>query len=180
LLKPTLSNVYERISGKTESHVKIFVSKAVVCDLNWSVSKCSDGVFLFNDVNWDVQHADVTVYTDACLSGLSFFFQNSRKGFQSPVPHDPPKNTIYFEALAVVSAVDAVMCMMSVLACLLIFSDNSNTVDFFHSLQCQPPYNDLLKFTVSLILKHGILLRVLHVPGVDNDVADHLSQFENM
>jgi hypothetical protein len=178
LLKPALSNVYEKISGKSESHAKIFVSKAVVRDLDWFVSNVrhSDGVFLFDDVNWDAERADVTVYTDACLSGLSFFFINSRKGFQSAVPHDAPKNTIfYFEALAVVSAVDAVTRMTSVPTRLLVFSDNSNTVDIFHSLRCQPAYNDLLKFTVSLILKHGISLRVLHVPGVNNVVADRLS-----
>jgi hypothetical protein len=182
LLKPALSNVYEKISGKSESHAKIFVSKAVVRDLDWFVSNVrhSDGVFLFDDVNWDAERADVTVYTDACLSGLSFFFINSRKGFQSAVPHDAPKNTIfYFEALAVVSAVDAVTRMTSVPTRLLVFSDNSNTVDIFHSLRCQPAYNDLLKFTVSLILKHGISLRVLHVPGVNNVVADRLSRFEN-
>jgi hypothetical protein len=182
LLKPALSNVYEKISGKSESHAKIFVSKAVVRDLDWFVSNVrhSDGVFLFDDVNWDAERADVTVYTDACLSGLSFFFINSQKGFQSAVPHDAPKNTIfYFEALAVVSAVDAVTRMTSVPTRLLVFSDNSNTVDIFHSLRCQPAYNDLLKFTVSLILKHGISLRVLHVPGVNNVVADHLSRFEN-
>jgi hypothetical protein len=182
LLKPALSNVYEKMSGKFESHAKIFVSKAVVRDLDWFVSNVqhSDGVFLFDDVNWHAQRADVTMYTDACLSGLSFFFINSQKGFQSAVPHDLPKNTIfYFEALAVVSAVSAMTHMTSVPTRLLVFSDNSNTVDIFHSLRCQPPYNDLLKFTVSLILKHGISLRVLHVPGVDNVVADRLSRFEN-
>jgi hypothetical protein len=38
LLKPALSNVYEKISGKMESHVKIFVSKGVVHDLEWFIS----------------------------------------------------------------------------------------------------------------------------------------------
>jgi hypothetical protein len=83
LLKPALSNVYQKISGKSESHVKIFISKAVVHKLDWFVSNVrhSDGVFLFDDVNWDAQHADVTVYTDACLSRLSFFLHKLSKRF---------------------------------------------------------------------------------------------------
>ena len=62
---------------------------------------------------------------------------------------------------------------------LLIYSDNTNTVDIFHSLRARPAYNELLKFTVSLPIKHNISLRVVHVPGVDNIVADSLSRFEN-
>ena len=77
------------------------------------------------------------------------------------------------------SVVDAVTCLPSISTCLLFFSDNSNTVNIFHSLCSLPPYNDLLKFTMSLLIKHNISLRVVYIPGVDNVVADSLSQFEN-
>ena len=82
-------------------------------------------------------------------------------------------------ALAVVSAVDAATRLASVPSRLLIFSDNTNTVNMFHSLRCLPPYNSLLKFTVSILIKYGISLRVLYVPGVDNSIADSLSRFDN-
>lgn len=81
--------------------------------------------------------------------------------------------------LAVTSVVDTVTRLPSVPARLLVYTDNSNTVDIFHSLRSLPPYNDLLKFTVSLLIKFNISLRVVHVPGVDNDVADALSRFDN-
>ena len=137
-------------------------------------------VYLFEDVDWDVQHADVTAYSDACMSGLGFFFKQSKKGYQCLVPQDPPKGTIfYFEALAVVSVMNAITQLPSIPTRVLIFSDNSNTVDIFHSLRSLPPYNGLLKFTVSILLKHNISLRVVRVPGVDNIVADSLSRFEN-
>ena len=76
LLKPALSNVYAKIGGKSESHAKIFVSKAVIRDLNWFVGHIqnSDGIYLFEDVNWDTEQADIVTYSDACLSGLGFFF----------------------------------------------------------------------------------------------------------
>ena len=119
-------------------------------------------------------------YSDACLSGLGFFFEHSREGFQCLIPQKPPKDTIfYFEALAVVSVVDAVTRLPSVPSRLLIFSDNTNTVDIFHSLRSLPSYNHLLKFTVSILIKYNISLRVVHVSGVDNSVADSLSRFKN-
>ena len=182
LLKPALSNVYAKMRGKVETHAKIFVSKAVVCDLVWFEShvRQSNGVYLFENVDWNILEADIVAYSDACLSGLGFFFDRTKEGFQCVVPQSPPKDTIfYFEALAVVSVVDAVARLSTTPVRLLIYSDNSNTVDIFHSLRSLPPYNDLLKFTVSLLIKHDISLRVMHVPGVDNVVADSLSRFEN-
>lgn len=137
-------------------------------------------MYLFQDVDWRVEHADLVAYSDACLSGLGFFLERARKGFQCVVPHDAPRDTIfYFEILAVVSVVEEATHLSPVPARLLIFTDNTNTVDIFHSLHCLPPYNDLLKFTVSLLLKFNISLRVVHVPGVDNVVVDALSKFQN-
>jgi hypothetical protein len=182
LLKPALSNIYAKIGGKIETHAKLFVSKAVVRDLDWFLShvRTSDGVYLFENVDWDIHQADVTAYSDACLSGLGFYLEHSREGFQCSVPQNPPKNTIfYFEALAVVSVVDAMSRCPTVPSRILVYSDNSNTVNIFHSLRSLPPYNDLLKFTVSLLLRYNISLRVVHIPGVDNVVADSLSRFEN-
>jgi hypothetical protein len=169
LLKPALSNVYAKIGGKTESHAKIFVSKAVVRDLSWFVLhvKQSDGVYLFEDV-------------DACMFGIGFFLEQSQEGFQSALPHNPPRDTIfYFEALAIVSIVDTVAHRPSVPTHLLVYSDNTNTVDIFYSLRSLPPYNDLLKFTVFLLLEYNISLIVVHVPGVNNTIADALSRFED-
>ena len=182
LLKPALSNVYAKIGGKDQSHAKIFVSKAVVQDLDWFLShvRRSNGVYLFENIDWDADKADVIAYSDACLTGLGFYFETSREGFQCDIPQHPPKDTIfYFEALAVVSVLDAVTRLPTIPERLLIFSDNSNTVDIFHSLRSLPPYNDLLKFAVSILLKFNISLRVVRVPGIDNIVADSLSRFEN-
>ena len=182
LLKPALSNVYTKMGGKNQKHAKIFVSKAVIQDLTWFQAhvRLSDGVYLFEDVDWEAGRADITAYSDACMSSLGFFFRESKQGFQCLVPQNPPKDSIfYFEALAVVSVVEAVTHLPSIPARLLVYSDNTNTVNIFHSLRSLPIYNDLLKFTVSLLIKHNISLRVVYIPGVDNIVADSLSRFEN-
>ena len=182
LLKPALSNIYSKISGKSDSYAKIYVNKAVVQDLEWFLSHVwhSNGIFLFKDVDWQEHQADIVAYSDACLSGLGFYFQDTREGFQCEVPHGLPRDMIfYFEALAVVSVVEAATRLSSVPARLLVFTDNTNTVDIFHSLRSMPSYNALLKFTISLLLKFDISLRVVHIQGIDNIIADSLSRFEN-
>ena len=150
LLRPALSNIYAKISGKSESHAKIFVSKGVVLDLEWYKEhlESSDGVYLFGDVEWGIQQADVVAYSDACVSGLGFYFEHLREGFQCETPVNPPKDTIFFfEALAVTSAVDAATRLSPTPSRLLVYSDNTNTVDIFHSLRALPAYNGLLKYT---------------------------------
>jgi hypothetical protein len=182
LLKPALCNVYDKIRGKTQSLAKIFVNKAVVEDLSWFITsvQASDGVFVFDAIDWDPEEAALTVYTDACLYGMAYFFADSRSGFQSPLPSKPPKDTIfYFEALAVCSAIVAACELPSVPSRVVVYSDNFNTVNIFNSLRCTPPFNDILKTVMSLLLHHHVSLRVFHILGEDNVVADALSRFEN-
>ena len=44
----------------------------------------------------------------------------------------------------------------------------------FNSLRGQPLYNPLLITVIKLLLKFDIALRVFHIPGEDNFVADAL------
>lgn len=123
-----ISNVYAKIRGKTQSHAKIFVSEAVVWDLTWFESHVqrSPGVYLFEDVDWNVGRADIVAYSDACMSSLGFFFEHSnfsKEGFQYLLPQNSPKDSIFFfEALAVISVVDAVTRLPSIPACLLVYA----------------------------------------------------------
>ena len=59
---------------------------------------------------------------------------------------------------------------------IVIYSDNTNTVDIFHSLKARGPYNELLKLAVDFLMERDLDLRVLHVAGVDNPIADALSR----
>ena len=61
---------------------------------------------------------------------------------------------------------------------ILIYTNNLNTVDMFRSLRCLPPYNRLLKRAANILLQHDYSLRVLHIPGEQNTIADALSRVQ--
>lgn len=49
----------------------------------------------------------------------------------------------------------------------------------FYSMRALPLYNPLLTHAVDILIATGIELRVYHVPGTSNTVADHLSCWKN-
>ena len=62
---------------------------------------------------------------------------------------------------------------------LVILSDNQNTVDIWHLLKASTPYNQLLIIRIDKLIKSKTDARMLHVPGIDNDIADALSHFKH-
>ena len=182
LLKPALSAIYAKMAGKTQSMASIFVNNAVREQLLWFAKHAqdSDGIFLLKSVVWDptVDLADATIcYTDACLDGMAYWFPESNLGFQCPIPANAEKKHIfYFEALAVTCAI---LDSSHTSRRLVILSDNQNTVDIWHSLKASAPYNQLLIIGIDKLIESKTDARVLHVPGIDNDVADALSRFKN-
>jgi hypothetical protein len=117
LLKPALSNIYDKISGKSQPHALIFVSKAVTDNLSWFIShvESSYGICVFEATDWSADEADVTAYGDASNVGMGFYFAESKSGFQSVLSHDPPKDVIFFfEALTVLSIVQMVCSRPSI------------------------------------------------------------------
>jgi hypothetical protein len=108
-LKLALSNVYQKISRKSEGHASIFVNKAVVEDLHWFQAhvEVSSGVCVFEAMDWGIENADLTAYSDASALGMGFYFVEGSVGFQSHLLHDPPKDVIfYFEALTVLCVLE--------------------------------------------------------------------------
>lgn len=84
------------------------------------------------------------------------------------------------EALTVVSALyHALLGLDSITRRILIYTDNTNTVDMFNVLRAEQAYNPLLITSVNLPLRFDRELRVFRVPGIENGVADALSRFEN-
>lgn len=71
LLRPSLSEIYQKMSGKSEPHMLVWVNKAMNRELTWFVKHVerSSGVHIMSSVEWDASEADLTLFTDACLKG---------------------------------------------------------------------------------------------------------------
>ena len=141
--------------------------------------ECLTGVHMMNSLEWDADDADEILYTNACPTGMGFWLPCLRVGFQHLVSNSA-HNVFYLEALAVLSALAFVVDHSSLRPSrVAIFTDNTNSVNIFHSLHARPPYNPILLTAVDLLLTSNISLRVFYIPGQDNIVADALSHFRN-
>jgi hypothetical protein len=181
LLRPALNNVYSKIAGKNNRDQRVYVNNAIRDDLAWALHhiESSDGVHLFKSFSWSVNSADLTIFCDACPEGLGFWYPISKEGFYGQTPVNAPTDVIfYYEALSVVSALLHAQTKARRGARILIYTDNTNTVDVFRTLRCLPPYNQLLKLAVDVLIQNDYSLRVLHVPGHQNVVADALSRVQ--
>jgi hypothetical protein len=154
----------------------------VTDNLSWFIShvESSYGICVFEVTDWSADEVDVTAYGDTSGIRMGFYFAESKSGFQPMLPHDLPKDVIFFfEALTVLFIIQMVCSHPSIPKQLVVFSDNMNTIDIFSSLCAKPCYNTILKPTVSLLLQHHLDLHVIHIPGEDNVIADSLSCFQN-
>lgn len=87
----------------------------------------------------------------------------------------------YFEELAVCGVVDNLRTSASDTSKVVIYTDSMNTVNIFNSLRCLPDFNPLLKHCINIFLSKKFDVHVLHIPGMQNTVADAISchEFDN-
>jgi len=176
LLRPGLSTMYSKMSRKLNPHGLVWVSVSLCRELIWLASHIenSDGIHLINSVQWSDAKCDFMCYTDACPFSLGFWSPDTCEAFYCD--YRSPDHLIYFaEGYAIVSTLHYALQHTPTPKRVVVFMDNSNTVDIFHSLHAQPSYNLLLITAVDLLLLHSTQLCVLHIPGERNVIADVLS-----
>ncbi len=101
--------------------------------------------------------------------------QESNAGYVAPILKEIPSKMNFFqEALCVTSAIQFVADKFNDVR-FVIYSDNQNTVDMFSSLAVKLDYNPLLKLAANHLLHHNLQLKVLYIPGEENQIADTLS-----
>jgi hypothetical protein len=179
LLRPGLSALYAKMAGKSRPHESIWVNEAVIRELEWLCSylELPSGILLLDAVPWDSNEADLVVLTDACLKGLGVWFPSMNRGLRCPIPANAPVGWIYlFELCAIFAAIDWLITEGFSDCRIALFSDNSNCVDAFNSLSSPHPYNIVLRACIDRLLSNNIRLRVFHIPGSENVVADLLSR----
>ena len=179
LLRPTLNNFYAKMNGKSNREQRVYINNAIWDDFLWALSHIerSDSVHLLKSFSWSPSLADFVIFCDACPEGMGFWYPVLKEGYYAPTPVNVPTNVIfYFETLCVLSALHHVQHIAPCGSRILIYTDNANSVDIFRSLGCLPSYNHLLKSAVDILIENDYSLRVLHVPGEENIVADALSR----
>jgi hypothetical protein len=134
------------------------------------------GLHLLHSVSWPAETATLTIYCDACPLGMGFWYPDLDLAFYSETPTDDEGTIFYFEALCVLCALLDASNRSPTPGRFIFYTDSLNSVDIFSSLSALPAYNVLLKEAVNLLYEGGHDLRVLHIPGEDNAVADALSR----
>lgn len=181
LLRPALNNFYAKISGKNAPDRCVRINNAVRADLSWAISHLErdSGIHLIQQIRWDASSADFTLYCDACLEGMGFWWPDKCVGFYSPVPDGLDEEQIfYFEALCVLAALNHVVESQHPppSSRILLYTDNDNTVTIFNTLRCLPHYNNILINAADALINGSLHLRVLHIAGELNYVADAISR----
>ena len=156
LLHPSLSTIYSKMSGKQLSLASIHVNNAICEQLLWFINHvCTlDGIFLLKTIAWDptMELVNTTVcYADACIKGMAFWYPELRLGYQCCISSAYTTLIYYWEAVTVACAMLAPPS--NELGRLVIYSDNENIVDMWHSLKTSSPYNSPLMIAIDSLIK---------------------------
>jgi hypothetical protein len=188
--RPGLSSLYGKITGKSRANARIYLNSSIIRELSWLSNYISTAppVRIFSATSWDPVEArsaglhQLEVFTDASSIALAYYFPALGLAYHAQLPPNSPSDTIFwYEALAVCSAINHAANVWArdfspKLDRLLVSTDNMNTVHMFDSLHAKPSYNPLLLSSINARIKSSLDVRVRHVPGGDNVIADAISR----
>jgi len=178
LLRPCLNTLFNKIASKSQREQYLRINNDLRGDFSWALHTLALilPVHLLDSLSWAPTDATTTIYCDACPTGMGFWIPSCNQGYVASPPLEAPKLIFYLEELCVLSALQWACQHGPPQGRIVLYTDNLNSVDIFSSLRCQPAFNWMLKASVTLRLSIKALLRVLHVPGEQNEVADALSR----
>ncbi|OSD08153.1 DNA/RNA polymerase [Trametes coccinea BRFM310] len=182
LLRPALQSSYAKIAGRNIPHAPIYINARVKRDLLFiaSIFERHGGIHIIKASTWGPDAADIAIYCDACLTGMAFWTPNLAIAFVADCPDAPSgleDNIFWFEALTVLAALEWIAASGHPLPSrLAIFTDNLNTVQMFDSFRANRHFDDILLRACDILIASDIDLRVWHIAGQHNTVADALSR----
>lgn len=180
LLTPCLANIYAKLNAVRDCpHARIWSNKAIRADLLWSIAHMeqSNGTWILKSMAWNEVEADFIIESDACFTGLAFWYPHTCWAFYAPAPLEVPQDLIFFlEALTVASAFSFIVASARHPLKIIIYINNSNMVAMFNSMHTLPRYNKLLKHVVDYIIEGDHDLKVRFIPGEQNHITDLVSR----
>jgi len=110
---------------------------------------------------------------------MAFWSLRHHLSFQAAV--SSTSHSIFFwEAYTVVSAFHWILhAIRPPPYSVIIYTDNTKTMDLFHTLRASPNLNPLALTAADLMMRFNCQLHVLHIAGDQNSVTDSLSCFNN-
>jgi hypothetical protein len=182
-LRPALSAMYAKTAGKTKGRAYLRVNKRICSEMSWFIKHIqqSSGVHMLKAVEWSQSDGvkTLTVYSDASGVGMGVWFSDENVAYQASLPDAPPgARILFFEALAACSAIH-LSTRFAAVGRISLYTDSSNTFDIFNSFAALPLYNPILQSSVDILGDSRIDLRVHHIAGEDNVVADLISRLKN-
>lgn len=111
------------------------------------------------------------------MMGQAFWIPAHCQGsYYLPVPLDTVSDIIfYFEVLAIAGVFDNLHTSAMNSSKIIMYTDSMNTVNTFNTMHCLPKFNPLLHHCMDIFLEKKFDICVLHIPGMDNVVADMIS-----
>lgn len=182
LLRPAIQSSYAKIAGRSIPHAAIYLNVRVKQDLLWlaDMLEITKGIHVLRTISWSPSQTDITLYCDACLTGMGFWCPSKQQAFiadTSSAPQTCSDDTIFwFEALTVLAALHWAAALPLKPKRITIFTDNLNTVQMFDSLRSHSPYDLILLDAVRIMISAEVDIRVCHIAGTANIVADALSR----
>lgn len=150
-----------------------------------------DLVLYYNSLGSDLQQLHLTLQmtqvfmatSDKSITDLAsttgFWCPEQLCGYAAGRPVAPERvedNIFWYEALTVLAAIRWAVQLEPRPERVAIFTDNLNTVQMFDSLRSIAPYTTILLQACELLMESGMDVRVWHIPGSENTVADALSR----
>jgi hypothetical protein len=177
---PALTELYRKISGKTQSSRGVHINAEVKRDLTWlsEVVLAAIRVHFVDNGQWAEVDADLVIWTDTSLCGaLSFVIAGHSFVYQlRECPVDVKIDVFFLELVAILSAVHHFSQSLQPPRWILLWTDSLDTVRAFNSLRVSESlHNRPPLANTSIILQSGIDLQIRHIEGKKNIRADMLS-----
>uniref|UniRef100_A0A1B8Y586 Uncharacterized protein n=1 Tax=Xenopus tropicalis TaxID=8364 RepID=A0A1B8Y586_XENTR len=138
-----------------------------------------NGISLWQDK--ELSNEEINLYTDAAGGkGMGRYFNG--KWFSEPWPSewykaDITKNMVFLELLPILTSLE--VWGEELVKKVIFYCDNMGVVQFLNKMNASSvPVVRLMRSLVLLCMNSNIWLKLRHVPGVNNDVADALSRLQ--